>query len=507
MSWVRAIPPVRRPHPVTADATDSGEPHPADEPEVGACATAAEGRRGGAAMARARRRHERRARLTRSTRVVGLASSRAAAWAVVRARQIGRSELRRRQLDEQFTIRTAEQAAAHLGQMKGVLMKAGQLVGFIAETLPDAAKEALASLQSDVPPMAPSLAAAVVRAELGADPTRIFRRWDPVPVAAASIGQVHRARLPDGRDVAVKVQYPGVADTFEGDLANAQLLYSLFGRIALPGLDPVAIVDELRACMIDELDYRKEAANQRRFVDHYRGHPFVRVPAVIEELSTRRVLVSDWVDGLTWRDFLAVADEPARQRAGEILFRFAQGSIHRFGTFNGDPHPGNYRFAADGTPTFLDFGLVKRWDVGEWERLSPCIDAIVTDQDPAAVVAAMEAAGFLAPGHRLDPAAVYAYVSSPYEPYLTDRFTFTREAVAEAFAKITAVNGPHRAVIRQLDLPASFVVLDRVVWGVSALLGRLGAEGPWRAILDEYRRGGPSGSTLGAQDATWWRHR
>ena len=120
----------------------------------------------------------------------------------------------------------------------------------------------------------------------------------------------------------------------------------------------------------------------------------------------------------------------AKQRAAEVLFRFAQGSIHRHGVFNGDPHPGNYRFHPDGSITFLDFGLVKRWTEGEWERLSPCLDAIVIDRDPEALVEAMEAVGFLRPGHGLDPELVYGYVSQPYVPYLTERFTFTRRWVA-----------------------------------------------------------------------------
>jgi len=391
--------------------------------------------------------------------------------------------------------------------MKGVLMKAGQLLGLIVEALPDGAKQALASLQSDAPPMAPSLAARVIADELGADPDRLFRRWDPMPVAAASIGQVHRAVLDDGRHVAVKVQYPGVADTFHGDLANAELLYAMFSRFALPGLDPAALVDELRTRMLDELDYRIEAANQQAFVDHYRDHPFIRVPAVVPERSRARVLTSEWVDGSTWAQFAATASPAARQRAGEILFRFAQGSIHRFGTFNGDPHPGNYRFHDDGSITFLDFGLVKRWSAGEWDRLAPCMDAIVVDRDPAALMEAMKVAGFLPATTDLDPADVYAYVSSPYAAYLTDTFTFSPERVAEAFQRVIDVKGPYEPVIRALDMPPSFVVLDRVVWGVSALLGGLGATGPWRAILAEYRNGGRPATALGEADARWWADR
>lgn len=447
---------------------------------------------------------ERRARIRRTARLARLTARRGVAFAAHRARRLTAGERRRAELDDRFALRTAEQVAAELGQMKGVLMKAGQLLGAIAEALPQPAQEALASLQADAPPMAPSLAESVVRAELGAEPLALFRRWDPVPVAAASIGQVHRAELFDGTPVAVKVQYPGVADTFHGDLANAELLYGLFSRLAVPGLDPRAMVDELRARMVDELDYRTEAANQAAFAAFYEGHPFVRIPAVVPELSAGRVLTSAWVDGLAWPAFAASASPAARQRAAEIVFRFSQGSVHRFGCFNGDPHPGNYRFHPDGSVTFLDFGLVKRWEAGEWERLLPCMDAIVVDRDPDALIGAMERVGFLRPGHGLTAADVYAYVSAPYVPYLTDTFTFTRSFVAEALGRVLDVRGPYRHVVRQLDMPPSFVMLDRVVWGVSALLGRLDATGPWRGIVLEYRRGDAPATALGEADAAWW---
>ena len=199
------------------------------------------------------------------------------------------------------------------------------------------------------------------------------------------------------------MQYPGVDTAIEADLDNAEVLYGLFSAFALKGLDVHALVDELRERMGDELDYRIEAEHQTEFARSYRGHPFIAVPAVVDELSTQRVLTTEWVDGIAWADFLATADPARRQRAGEVIFRFAQDSIHRLGVFNGDPHPGNYRFLPDGRVTFLDFGLVKRWTPGEWERLSPCMDAILAD-DPDRLVAAMEAVGFLPPDHGLDSA-------------------------------------------------------------------------------------------------------
>ncbi|MGD9705658.1 MAG: AarF/UbiB family protein, partial [Acidimicrobiia bacterium] len=274
----------------------------------------------------------------------------------------------------------------------------------------------------------------------------------------------------------------------------------------LKGLDTRSLVDELRSRMIEELDYRLEARNQQEFVDHYAGHPFVRIPAVVPELSTERVLTTEWVDGDDWATFVASADQHTRHRAGEIIWRFAQASIFRMGAFNGDPHPGNYRFHDDGTVTFLDFGLVKRWSPGEWERLAPSLDAIY-ERDPDRLVTAMEAVGFLEPGHGLDPAAVFDYVSAPYVPYLTEQFGFTRSFVADALGAIIDIKGPHAAIIEKLNMPPSFVILDRVVWGVSALLGKLALTRPWRAMLLEYRAGGPPATELGVADARWWAER
>ena len=217
----------------------------------------------------------------------------------------------------------------------------------------------------------------------------------------------------------------------------------------------------------------------------------MRIPKLVPEFSTehRADHRVDRRDGFDEFRKKAVARHQAA--VGEVIWRFAQNAIFRYGVFNGDPHPGNYKFHHDGSVTFLDFGLVKRWTPGEWERLRPTMDAIIVDRDPELFVATMESSGFLRPGHGLDPTLVYDYVSSPYTPYLTDEFTFTRDWMRDTLGVIFDVQGPHGPVIEQLNMPPSFVILDRVVWGVSAILGKLEAKGPWRSMLMEYTAGGP----------------
>jgi predicted unusual protein kinase regulating ubiquinone biosynthesis (AarF/ABC1/UbiB family) len=442
-------------------------------------------------------------RWRRTARVWRLTARNGGRYVVHRLRRLANRSEKHEELDQQFAIRTSEDVARELGNMKGAMMKFGQLLSFIMEALPDDAQQALATLQSDAKPMAPGLAAQVITDEFGRPPERIFLDWQTVPVAAASIGQVHRAVTHDGRDVAVKVQYPGVAESIEADLDNAEAFYRLGTAFVLKGLDAKGLVDELRTRMRDELDYELEAANQTEFGAHFAGHPFITIPAVDQATSTKRVLTTEWVEAMSWAEFESTAATAARHRAGESIWRFVQHSVHRLGAFNGDPHPGNYRFSTDGDVTFLDFGLVKRWSPGEWEQLAPSIDAIVVHRDPERLVAVMEEIGFLRTGHGLAAQQVYDYVSTPYLPYLTDTFTFTRAFVREAMSTIIDVKGPHADVIEKLNMPTSFVILDRVVWGVSAILGKLEVTAPWRAMLLEYHDHGPPATPLGEAELEW----
>jgi len=325
--------------------------------------------------------------------------------------------------------------------------------------------------------------------------------FEPEPVAAASIGQVHRAVTRQGHRVAVKVQYPGAADAIGSDLDNAEMLYGMVSAVAMRGLDARSLVDELRERMTEELDYRCEARNQQMFADRFAGHRWIRVPGVLAELSGEHVLTSDWCDGRSFADIERATDD-VRQHIAEVVFRFSQASVLRYRSFNGDPHPGNYRFADDGTVVFLDFGLVKSWPDDEFTELMGVLDPVL-DRNPELLVQRMVAAGFLVPDHGLAAEQVWACVSAPYEPYFHDEFTFTPSFAADAMRTVGDPTGPHRAVTKALNLPGSFVVLNRVLWGMSGLLGRLGATNRWGAILDEYRTGAAPATAMGVTEAEW----
>jgi predicted unusual protein kinase regulating ubiquinone biosynthesis (AarF/ABC1/UbiB family) len=457
----------------------------------------------GVGVGLALRDEDRRNRLDRQARMWRLSVRRLLAWATIKVRGRRATEEKRARLEEQFAIRTAQDVAEVLGNMKGAIMKAGQMISFIADGLPPEAQAALATLQADVPPMAPSLAEQVIREELGADPEKLFLDWEPVPRAAASIGQVHKAVMPDGREVAVKVQYPGVDRAIRSDLDNAELLYGMFAAFALKNMDVHAMVDELRARMGDELDYRKEARYQMEFAARYRNHPFIHVPEVIPERSAQRVITSEWVDGLSWAEFLASATDDQKSVAAEVLFRFAEGSIWHQRAFNGDPHPGNYRFhPKKGKVTFLDFGLVKRWSPGELESLSPILDAILR-QDPPGLMKAFVSAGFLPRHHSIPQDLLYEYCSQPYIPFQLERFTYTSEFVGRTLQRMLDMGGRYGELIKSLNMPPSYVILDRVVWGMSALFGKMEVTASWGKLLAEYIAGAPPTTELGRMEAEW----
>ncbi len=243
--------------------------------------------------------------------------------------------------------------------MKGVLVKLGQMASYMDDGLAPAARRTLSRLQDSIPPMSPAAGRGSCYGGAWRSPEEVFAQWDPEPIAAASIGQVHRAITHDGRAVAVKVQYPGIAETMAADLDNVALLRRML-KITAPNQDVDGLVAELRERVLEELDYRREARNQRLLADYYDGHPTIHVPRVIDELSTRRVVTSELSDGARFAE-LATWSQEERNLAGETIYRFVFRSLYEVHAFNGDPHPGNYLFHGGGRVTFLDFGLVKHF--------------------------------------------------------------------------------------------------------------------------------------------------
>ena len=420
-----------------------------------------------------------------------------------RARRVVSPPEHRERLDEAHALRTAEQVAETLGNMRGAFMKLGQMASYLDEGLPEHLRTALSQLQQAAPPMSAELAAGVIEAELGAPPEAIFESWDAVPIAAASIGQVHRAMLRDGRAVAVKVQYPGVDDAIRADLGTAGMLFK--GLSALyPGLDSGPLVAELQARLLEELDYRLEAENQELFARWFAGHPFISVPAVVPELSAARVLTSELVDGVRFDEVLNWSQEE-RDLAGEAIFRFVFRGIYRLHAFNGDPHPGNYLFHPGGRVTFLDFGLVKRFDPAETEMFGAMIKATVGG-DHAAFRRAVEQAGLLPPDQPFSDEDIIGYFSAFYHLVAESKVMRVEGAYASELVRRTFdATGPYGPIMKAANVPRPFVIIQRINLGLVAVLAQLGATANWRLIAEELWpwMAGPPSTPMGRAEAEW----
>lgn len=428
--------------------------------------------------------------------------------AVDQARKVFADADQREAIDAARQLHTVEQVAVVMGDLKGAFMKLGQMASFLDPELTPQLRALLAPLQQDAPPMSPELAADVIRAELGGSPDDLFAEWDPTPLASASIGQVHRARSHDGRLLAVKVQYPGVDRAIRSDLDAAVLLLKGAGRL-FPGVDVDALLGEVRERVLEELDYRSEADNQMGFADAYAGHPHIHVPTVDRDLSTGRVLVSELVSGarlseaVTW-------EQGERDLAGETIFRFVFGSLYRLRAFNGDPHPGNFLFHGAGRVTFLDFGMVKRFEPGALAPLAAIVAARQDGGDAAALRRAVEAAGFLPLGVPVSDAEVAAYFEHFFEIVAhPGPLTVTPEYARESLRRYFALDGEHRDLVAACGIPKDYVILQRIQLGITALLADLAATADWATIYREWLPDGPGVPTtpLGEADATWFRGR
>jgi len=455
----------------------------------------------GAATLLLLRRRPGRLRLDRARAALRLAARGGARYAASAPRLFAVAGERRQQLREDLALQTAEDVAGTLGAMKGVMMKIGQMASYVDDGLSPAVRQTLARLQDSVPPMSPGLAAAVVEEELGAPPDRAFARWDPRPIAAASIGQVHRAVTLDGRAVAVKVQYPGIAETIAADLRNVALLRRML-RIAAPAQDADALLSEVRDRVGEELDYRREAASQRLMAAYYDGHPTIAVPRIIDGLSTRRIMVSELSGAVRFAE-LASWPQHERDLAAETIYRFVFRSLYDVRAFNGDPHPGNYLFQRGGRVTFLDFGLVRHFTPAELRPLLQMARTICAGHDPEAFRASLENAGFLRPGAPVSTQAIVEHLAVFYDTIREPGpRTITTDYASSVVRRFFDVRSPVAAYIA---VPRPYVILQRINLGLFAVLGELSATADWRAISEEiwpFTRS-PASTPMGEAEARW----
>jgi len=312
---------------------------------------------------------------------------------------------------------------------------------------------------------------------------------------------VHRAITHDGRAVAVKVQYPGIAETIEADLGNVALLRRMV-KITAPSQDVDALLAELRERVTEELDYRREARNQQMFARFFQGHPTIFVPGIVGGLSTRRVVTSELADGARFAE-LAGWPQAERDLAAETIYRFVFRSLYEAHAFNGDPHPGNYLFGGGGRVTFLDFGLVKHFTDEEMRPLAAMAKNLCVDKDPEAFRRAMEQAGFLVPGAPVSTPEVVEHMAVFYDTVREPGpRTMTGEYASAVTRRFFDFRSPLAAYAR---IPRSYVILQRINLGLFALLGDMTATADWRRIAEEIWPfvQAPPCTPMGAAEASW----
>ncbi len=445
-----------------------------------------------------------RSRWRRNGRLARLGARIGLAHAGTSARKVFVGAERREQLSRDREMKTAQQVANELGNMKGALMKLGQMASYLDDGLPEPMRLALAQLQSNAPPMAIELVHEVLLTELGKPVSDMFVEFDDEPIAAASIGQVHRAilRTPEGdRAVAVKVQYPGVAEAIDADIRTADLLGTLLA-FGFKSLNPEDMVAEIKDRLREELDYTLEAQNQQTFADFYRGHPFIHVPEVLHDYSTSRVLITELVSGSSFAEVLEWSQEE-RNAVGEAIFRFVFRSLYRFRAFNGDPHPGNYIFHKNGRVTFLDFGLIKHFTVEEMEMFQGMVSAAVLEDDMEKYRRIIEDAGMLqrdAPFTTQEAGDYFAHFYAPVRESreMTWSTEYATSIVRHTFDRTSAI-------AQYATVPKAFVFIQRINLGLYALLGQLGSAGNFRRISEELwpmTNAGPS-TPMGEAEAKW----
>ena len=446
-------------------------------------------------------------RLRRSATVGRLAAEQAARQLGTRAANVTRSEDRANEALAKRQVETAEQIVAALGTMKGAAMKLGQVmsfldVGLVPEEYREQFQAKLAELRDAAPKVSFKDMKRVIEAEYGDKLENVFQTFDPVPIAAASIGQVYRARLDDGRDVAVKVQYPGVGAAVRADMQNLGMILRLMKSIA-PGLDPKALAEEIRGRIDEELDYELEAQNQRTMARIFRGHPFIVIPDVVTSLSHERVIVSEFVIGRGFEEMKQLAQDE-RSRIGEIIFRFYFGCMYRHHQFSGDPHPGNCMLLDDGRMAFIDFGLFKRIpaSVAEFELDTQRLGIQRRGRD---LIELLHGGGFIGDPSFYDEDGILAQFDDFTWWYTRDEeILLDPEIATEVIIQMSDPRSRYFGKMRHETLPPDHLFGRRLEMLTLAVMSQLHAKANWHRIAREWIFGDAPVTELGRQEADFY---
>jgi predicted unusual protein kinase regulating ubiquinone biosynthesis (AarF/ABC1/UbiB family) len=444
-------------------------------------------------------------RYRRLAKVGQAAATSAVKQAGTKTANVGRSQEKANAALEKRHIETAERIVEVLGTMKGAAMKLGQVmsildVGLVPEEYREEFQLKLAKLRDAAPTVAFGEMRKVIEDDLGESLSDAFAEFDEEAIAAASIGQVYRARLHDDREVAVKVQYPGVNAAVRADMQNLGVLLRLVKGLT-PQLDTKAVGAEIRDRIVDELDYELEASNQRTLARIYRNHPFIHVPKVVTSMSRERVIVTEFVEGVGF-DELTQEPEEERNRIGEIMFRFYFGCLYRHRRFSGDPHPGNMMRLADGRIAFLDFGLFKTLDAEPVELELACQRAVV-EGDAAELHRLLGVNGFLPEPDKIDPDILFAYVEDTIGWYtvVDEPLLLTPELAGEVALEGADPRSSHYKAMRHQDINPEHLIGRRMELLTLAVLGQLGAAANWHRIAREWIYGDAPVTDLGRQEA------
>ena len=390
--------------------------------------------------------------------------------------RIGRAVFaaRRGGANREVDVEAIAKIVGSIGQLKGITMKMGQIMSYIDVALPDELRDALSVLQTHAQPMPIEQVHRILREELGERAQELLANLEAKPIAAASIGQVHRSRLAGGEEVAVKVQYPEVESAIESDFKPAAIGTTI-SSIVYPGAKIDDFIAEARERFLEECDYLHEAAAQRRFATIYDRHPAISVPAIHDAYCSRRVLTSSWLTGSRFDAFLAGnPSQPTRDRIGEALFGFYVGSLFKHALYNCDPHPGNYLFLEDGRVGMLDYGCTREFESEFVDKLAQLTRAVHRDEREMLHRAFLDL-GMVQDGQPYDFDTARGLVRSFYGPMLRDVVQPINLGEAMGMRQVFE----SKRELMKLRLPGEFLFLFRIRFGLMSVLAKLEARANW----------------------------